>query len=212
MNKSKSFDIQQHLPLIAIIRGVCPSNVLEIANALLEEGFSLIEVPLNSPNALESIQLLVDELGEKAVVGAGTVTTLDDARAVIETGAKLIVTPNVNVDVIRLAAENDCYVFPGVVTPSEAFSAVNNGATGIKLFPADLVGLSGYKALKSVLPKGTVCIPVGGVKATTESMRPWLEAGVNGFGLGAALYTPELSTEQVRKNARQFVQTYKSLA
>ncbi|WP_234496526.1 2-dehydro-3-deoxy-6-phosphogalactonate aldolase [Vibrio maritimus] len=210
MKHQPSFDLSEHIPLIAIIRGVEPKNIIQTAQVLLEEGFTLIEVPLNSPDALESIQMLVNEFGDKAIVGAGTVTTLEQATAVIETGANLVVTPNFNADVVSYAAAQGCYVFPGVVTPSEAFGAIASGATGIKLFPANLVGLGGYKALKSVLPKETVCIPVGGISPTVESMKPWIEAGVSGFGLGAALYTPTMTLDEIRTNARQFVEIYRA--
>ncbi|WP_394151285.1 2-dehydro-3-deoxy-6-phosphogalactonate aldolase [Vibrio maritimus] len=210
MKHQPSFDLSEHIPLIAIIRGVEPKNIIQTAQVLLEEGFTLIEVPLNSPDALESIQMLVNEFGDKAIVGAGTVTTLEQAVAVVETGAKLIVTPNFNADVVSYVSAQGCYVFPGVVTPSEAFGAIASGATGIKLFPANLVGLAGYKALKSVLPRETVCIPVGGISPTVESMKPWIEAGASGFGLGAALYTPTMTLDEIRSNARQFVEIYRA--
>ncbi|WP_264876724.1 2-dehydro-3-deoxy-6-phosphogalactonate aldolase [Vibrio agarivorans] len=212
MKKWTSFHKDHQVPLVAIIRGVEPSDVLDVAEALLEQGFTIIEVPLNSPNALESIQILVDNMADRALVGAGTVTNVKDAQAVLETGAKLIVTPNVNPEIIDLARIHDCCVFPGVITPSEAFSALNHGATGIKLFPADVIGLDGYKALKSVLPEETICLPVGGISPTAESMQPWIEAGVSGFGLGSALYKPQMTLEQIKSNAKQFVETYTSLA
>ncbi|MDR9828009.1 2-dehydro-3-deoxy-6-phosphogalactonate aldolase [Vibrio sp. FNV 38] len=211
MKNWMSFDNDHDIPLVAIIRGVESCDVLDVANTLVEQGFTMIEVPLNSPNALQSIRLLVENFSDKALVGAGTVTNIEEAQAVIATGAKLLVTPNVNTDVIKLAVANDCCVFPGVVTPSEAFSAINAGATGIKLFPADVIGLSGYKALKSVLPKGTICLPVGGISPCGDSMKPWLDAGVNGFGLGSALYKPEFTLQQIQDNAKQFVETYSNL-
>ena len=211
MKKWTSFHSDHQVPLVAIIRGVEPCDVLDVAEALLEEGFSIIEVPMNSPNALESIQILVDNMADRALVGAGTVTNAEQAQAVLATGAQLIVTPNVNPEVIEMARKHDCCVFPGVITPSEAFNALSYGATGIKLFPADVIGLDGYKALKSVLPKETICLPVGGINPSIESMKPWLEVGVSGFGLGSALYKPQMTLEQVKSNAKQFIQTYTSL-
>lgn len=211
MKKWASFHKDHKVPLVAIIRGVTPSDVLNVAETLLEQGFTIIEVPLNSPDALESIQILVDNMGDRALVGAGTVTNVTQAQAVIKTGAQLIVTPNLNLEVIELARAHECCIFPGVVTPSEAFSALEHGATGIKLFPADVIGLQGYKALKSVLPKQTICLPVGGIAPCVESMQPWLQAGVSGFGLGSALYTPSMSLQQVKSNAKQFVDTYTKL-
>lgn len=203
------FNIQQHFPLIAIIRGVTPDNCIQVAEILIEEGFTMIEVPLNSPNALESIQILVEKFGDEYLIGAGTVTTPDKAHAVIETGAKLVVTPNVNQDVIRLASNAGCVTFPGVVTPTEAFDALEAGATGLKLFPVSSIGLDGFKALKDVLPADTLCMPVGGVSANKDSLKPFVDLGANGFGLGSALYKPSMSFEEIRQNARAFVSAYK---
>ncbi|EWH10254.1 2-dehydro-3-deoxy-6-phosphogalactonate aldolase [Catenovulum agarivorans DS-2] len=209
---SSSFNVNNHLPLIAIIRGVQPDNVLEVAEVLVDAGFSLIEVPLNSPDALTSIKLLVEkyqaELGKSIYVGAGTVTTPAQAQAVIDTGANLVVTPNLNLEVLELAHQANCITFPGVVTPTEAFSAVAAGATGIKLFPISMVGLDGYKALKSVLPKDVLSFPVGGVEPTVDSMLPYLKIGANGFGLGSALYKADMSIEQISDIAKAFVKAY----
>lgn len=209
-----SFDINKHLPLIAIIRGVTPDTVLEVAQILVEKGFSLIEVPLNSPDALTSIRLLVEEyqnqLGESMYIGAGTVTTAEQAQAVIDTGANLVVTPNLNLAVLELANKANCITFPGVVTPSEAFSAVAAGATGIKLFPVSMLGLEGFKALKSVLPKNVLTFPVGGIEPTESSMQPYLQLGANGFGLGSALYKPNMTNGQVSDAAQAYVESYQN--
>lgn len=203
------FNIEQHLPLIAIIRGVTPENCIQVAEVLIDEGFTMIEIPLNSPNALQSIEALVDKFGEDYLIGAGTVTSPEKALSVIKTGAKLVVTPNVNREVIRLAREAGCVTFPGVVTPTEAFDALEAGATGLKLFPVSSIGLDGFKALKDVLPKETLCMPVGGVSANKESLKPFVELGANGFGLGSALYKADMEIDEVRKNARSFVRAYK---
>lgn len=205
---SKQFELENHLPLIAILRGIEPAEVLEAAKVLIDEGFTMIEVPLNSPEALSSIKLLADNYADsdKFLVGAGTVTTLDEAEAVIATGANLVVTPNLNIEVVKASVKANCVCLPGVVTPSEAFSALAAGASGLKLFPASQVGFSGFKALKSVLPTGTLCFPVGGINTQSESMRPWLDLGASGFGLGAALYSSGMSMNQLRKNAADFIE------
>ncbi|MGJ8679450.1 2-dehydro-3-deoxy-6-phosphogalactonate aldolase [Paraglaciecola sp.] len=205
---NQKFDLAGRLPLIAIIRGVTPDEVLNVASILIEEGFSLIEVPLNSPDALTSIKKLVDTYGQDNLIGAGTVTTVEQAEQVITTGANLVVTPNCNTEVIKMAVAAGCATFPGIVTPTEAFAALAAGATGIKLFPVSMLGLDGYKALNSVLPKGTLCYPVGGIEPTIESMRDYVKIGAAGFGLGSALYKPGLSDEQIRKNAKDYVSSY----
>ena len=206
----RSFDLAAELPLVAILRGLEPSNCVRITQILIEEGFTMIEVPLNSPDALTSIEILVKHFGSDYLIGAGTVTSLDKARAVIETGANLIVTPNFNQEVVELSVAANCVTFPGVATPTEAFAALDAGATGLKLFPIQSLGLVGFKALKSVLPKETICLPVGGIGPTEESMKPYLDAGANGFGLGAALFKPGLTDDEVRANAKQFKQAFES--
>ncbi|WP_158971592.1 2-dehydro-3-deoxy-6-phosphogalactonate aldolase [Paraglaciecola sp. L3A3] len=207
---NKKINLDAHLPLIAIIRGVTPEKVVAVATILIDEGFTAVEVPLNSPEALKSIKLLVDTFGENYLIGAGTVTTPELAKQVVATGANLVVTPNCNEEVIKISVAAGCATFPGIVTPTEAFNALAAGATGIKLFPISMLGLDGYKALNSVLPKGTLCYPVGGIEPTEESMRPYLEIGAAGFGLGSALYKATMSDEQIRSNARNYVAAYKA--
>jgi len=196
-------------PLIAILRGVESKDVIEVAKILIEEGIGIIEVPLNSPNAIESIRLLVEEFGKDFLVGAGTVTNVKEAKEVISTGANLIVTPNYNQDVVLLSVKSGCFVFPGVITPTEAFNAISDGATGIKIFPVTLLGLSGFKALKSVLPDDVKIFPVGGVEASKESMKPYIDQGASGFGIGGALFSPDLSKDEIRNRAGCFVAAYK---
>ncbi|MCF7352982.1 2-dehydro-3-deoxy-6-phosphogalactonate aldolase [Vibrio sp. CK2-1] len=207
--RNQSFNLCEHLPLIAIIRGIKPNDAVRITQILIDEGFTMIEVPLNSPDALKSIKLLVNEFGEDYLIGAGTVTTASLAKDVIQVGASLVVTPNVNEEVIKICVEAGCVTLPGVMTPTEAFSALAAGATGLKLFPVSVIGLNGFKALKSVIPNETACFPVGGINPTVESMKPYLELGASGFGLGASLYHPELTDEEVRMNARSFIDNYK---
>jgi 2-dehydro-3-deoxyphosphogalactonate aldolase len=197
------------LPLIAILRGVTPDKIINTAQLLIDEGFTKIEVPLNSPNALTSIKKLVDEYGNKLLVGAGTVTTPTLAQKVIDTGANLIVTPNLNEQVVKMAIANNCECYPGVVTPSEAFAAISAGATHLKLFPISALGLDGFKALKSVLPADVKCFPVGGIDPNSESMFPLLKAGAEGFGLGSSLYKPHMDNSEIRQNAQRFVDIYK---
>jgi 2-dehydro-3-deoxyphosphogalactonate aldolase len=205
---TRSFDLANQFPLVAILRGLEPSNCIPITEILIEEGFTMIEVPLNSPDALVTITKLVERFGKDYLIGAGTVTTPEKVKAVIETGANLVVTPNFNQEVVELAVAANCATFPGVATPTEAFAALAAGATGLKLFPIQSLGLGGFKALKSVLPQETICLPVGGINPTVDSMKPYLDEGANGFGLGASLFKPGLTEEQVRANARAFKQAY----
>lgn len=207
-----SHNLSNHLPLIAIIRGVTPDAVIEVTQVLMEEGFTMIEVPLNSPDALTSIKMLVDEFGtDKYYLGAGTVTTPELAKQVIETGANLVVTPNMNEEVIGLSVDANCAVFPGVVTPTEAFNALAAGATGLKVFPVSALGVDGFAALMSVLPKGTACFPVGGIEPSVDSMKPFTKLNAAGFGLGSALYKPTMNLDQVRENAKAYVSSFKAL-
>lgn len=205
---TQQFNPKTDVPLIAILRGIEPNDALRVGNILIESGFKAIEVPLNSPEALKSIKLMVNEFGNDYLVGAGTVTTPELAKQVIATGAKLIVTPNFNESVIKLGIEAGCQVYPGVITPTEAFNALQAGATGIKLFPVTMLGINGVKALKSVLPKEALCFAVGGINPEVDSMKPYLKVGINGFGLGASLYSPNLSDKEIRENAQRFVQAY----
>ena len=197
------------IPLIAILRGVTPKTILNVADVLVKAGFTKIEVPLNSPDAIESIRLLVSEYNTKDFeIGAGTVTRLDLVEQVLETGANLVVTPNCNVEVIKTAVDAGCVTYPGVVTPTEAFSAVHAGATNLKLFPISMVGVGGMSAMKSVIPSDIALFPVGGIDATFESMSPYLNKGAKGFGLGSQLYKPSMTLEEISQKAKAFVKTY----
>lgn len=197
------------LPLIAILRGVNTSSVLQIAEVLIAAGFSKIEVPLNSPNALASISKLVGEYGDEFLIGAGTVTDVDSANAVIDTGAKLIVTPNFNAGVVKVSIAADCECITGVITPTECFAALASGATGLKLFPISLLGIDGFKAIKSVLPADVHTYPVGGITPTDKSMHPFLAAGATGFGLGTALYKADMDLNTIATLANSFVDSFK---
>lgn len=202
------FNPKKDIPLIAILRGIEPKDALRVGHILIDSGFKAIEVPLNSPDALTSIELMVKEFGNNYLIGAGTVTTPELAKQVIATGAKLIVTPNYNEGVVKLGVAAGCQVYPGVITPTEAFNALETGASGIKLFPVTMLGISGVKALKSVLPKSALCFAVGGINPDVNSMKPYLDIGIDGFGLGASLYSPCLSDEEIRQNAQMFIKAY----
>lgn len=193
-------------PLVAILRGVTPDEVSDIGEALFDAGITWIEVPLNSPDPLDSITKLVARLGDQAVIGAGTVLTTDDVSAVAATGARLIVSPNMNQDVIRLTKAKGMISLPGVFTATECFAALDAGADGLKFFPGDLIGPVGLKALKAVLPTTVTTYAVGGV--SVETVPDWLAAGAHGFGLGSSLYKPGDSAQDVAKKAKAIVAAF----
>lgn len=194
-------------PLIAILRGVRPDEVEEVGEALVEAGFTLIEVPLNSPDPLESIARLAKRFDGRAVIGAGTVLREAQVAAVIGAGGTMIISPNTNLSVIAATARAGLISLPGVATPSEAFAALDAGATALKLFPAEGASPAVLKAMRAVLPKDIRVLPVGGINP--GNMDPWLAAGAAGFGLGSALYAPGMTADQVGENARAFVSVLK---
>jgi 2-dehydro-3-deoxyphosphogalactonate aldolase len=190
-------------PLIAILRGVKPDEVEAIGEALVEAGFTLIDVPLNSPDPLDCIGRRADRLKGCAVVGAGTVLTTADVAAVAGVGGTMIISPNTNVEVVAAAAGAGLVSLPGFATPSEAFAALAAGATALKLFPAEAASPTVLKALGAVVPAGTRLLPVGGI--APDNMTPWLAAGAAGFGLGSALYKPGMAASEVGDRARAFL-------
>jgi 2-dehydro-3-deoxyphosphogalactonate aldolase len=190
-------------PLVAIIRGVTPGEVEAIGAALCENGIRIIEVPLNSPEPLFSISRLAKAFSGRALVGAGTVLRPDDVARVRDAGGRLIVSPDTNAPVIEAAVAAGMVSTPGFFTPSEAFEALRAGAHGLKFFPAEAATPAAVKALKAVLPADVPLLVVGGVKP--ESMRAWLDAGADGFGLGSGLYTPGRSAEETAERARAYV-------
>lgn len=190
-------------PLIAIIRGVTPQDAQAIGEALFEGGIRIIEVPLNSPDPLRSIETIARAFGERALVGAGTVLDPADVARVKGAGGRIIVSPDTNIEVVGAAAEAGLVSCPGYFTPSEAFAALRAGAHGLKLFPAEGASPSALKAQKAVLPKNVPVMVVGGVKP--DSMRPWLDAGAAGFGLGSGLYRPGQSAADTAHKARAYV-------
>lgn len=191
------------LPLIAILRGVQPDAVEPIGEALVAAGFTLIEVPMNSPDPLASVERLARRFGAEAVIGAGTVLRVEDVGAVAAAGGTMVISPNANPAVIRAAAQAGMASLPGIATPTEAFAALEAGATALKLFPAEAAAPAVVKAMLAVLPRGTKLLPVGGI--TPEAMAPWRAAGATGFGLGSALYKPGMTAGEVGKRARAFV-------
>jgi 2-dehydro-3-deoxyphosphogalactonate aldolase len=190
-------------PLVAIIRGVQPSEAEAIGHALFDAGIRIIEVPLNSPEPLASISKLARAFGDKALIGAGTVLTPEDVARVADAGGRIIVSPSVNIAVIEATVSAGLVSAPGYFTPSEAFTALSAGAHALKLFPAEAAPPAVVKAQRAVLPPGVPLLVVGGV--TPEKMAPYLAAGANGFGLGGALFKPGQSADQVADQAQAFV-------
>ncbi|MDK4198702.1 2-dehydro-3-deoxy-6-phosphogalactonate aldolase [Pseudomonas sp. HR1] len=190
------------LPLIAILRGVTPDEIVPVGRALYDAGFRVIEIPLNSPQPYESIRRLTAELGESCLIGAGTVLTEAQVAEVDAAGGRLIVSPNANLAVIRASKAAGLVSAPGVATPSEGFAALDAGADSLKLFPAEQLGPAVVKAWRAVFPKELALLPVGGI--TPDNMGPYVAAGANGFGLGSALYKPGLTAAQVSANAQAF--------
>ncbi|RTQ99585.1 2-dehydro-3-deoxy-6-phosphogalactonate aldolase [Halomonas nitroreducens] len=195
-------------PLVAILRGIRPDEALDVAHALIDQGFTLIEVPLNSPSPLESISRLSQAFSDQALVGAGTVLTGGDVEAVSNAGGRLIVAPNIDLAVARAARDAGLTYGPGVATVSEAFMAIEAGADFLKLFPADAMPPAVVKAASTVLPPEIPLLPVGGI--TNEQMNVYLEVGASGFGLGSNLYSPRTSASQVAERAQRFVAAYRS--
>lgn len=196
-------------PLVAIIRGVTPDEVEAVGEAIFAAGIRIIEVPLNSPDPFESIRRLSARMGERALVGAGTVLNVGQVREVARAGGRLVVSPNTNPDVIRATVHAGMVSAPGYFTPSEAFAALDAGATALKLFPAEAASPALVKAQRAVLPKDLPLLVVGGVSATT--LGPWLEAGANGFGLGSGVYSPGRSAKDSGTRASAYVQALASI-
>jgi len=197
------------LPLVAILRGVAPDEVVSIGEALVSVGFAIIEVPLNSPEPLESIQRLSERFGEEILIGAGTVTTPAQVDDVARAGGRLIVMPHSDGDVVRAAKQAGLVCVPGIATPTEAFAALANGADALKLFPAEMLTPAVLRSIRAVLPARTRFLPVGGI--TPDGMAAYVAAGAAGFGLGSALYRRGDDAGRVSANARDFVEAWRRL-
>ena len=190
-------------PLVAIIRGVSPDEAEAIGEAIYESGIRIIEVPLNSPDPLISIERLAAKFGDRVLVGAGTVLEQADVKRVGDAGGRIIVSPDTNVEVIKATVSAGFVSSPGYFTPSEAFDAIRAGATALKLFPAEAAAPGVLKAQLAVLPRGLPVMVVGGIKP--NNMRPWLDAGASGFGLGGGLYRTGQSAAETLDKARAYV-------
>jgi 2-dehydro-3-deoxyphosphogalactonate aldolase len=190
-------------PLVAILRGVKPDEIIAVGDALVEAGIGIIEVPLNSPDPFRSIEMLAAHLGDRALVGAGTVLKVEQVGQVAAAGGRIVVSPSTDPDVIAATVAAGMVSSPGYFTPSEAFLALKAGAHSIKLFPAEAVTPAVVRAQRAVLPKDVPLLIVGGVKA--DDVGQWFDSGANGFGLGSALYKPGQSPEQVGMQANAFV-------
>lgn len=195
------------LPLVAILRGLKPEEALDVGQAIVNAGFHILEVPLNSPDPLRSIHILAEAF-PNALVGAGTVTTAQQVRDVKTAGGQLIISPHLDDNVVCEAVNLGLICVPGVATPSEAFKAIALGAHGLKLFPAEMISPAVVKSMRAVLPKHIRLIPVGGIG--THNMADYRNSGASGFGIGSALFAPGKSAQAVSESAVSFVQAWKA--
>ncbi|CAJ0701229.1 2-dehydro-3-deoxy-6-phosphogalactonate aldolase [Ralstonia edaphis] len=198
-----------HLPLIAILRGIRPDEVLAHTQALVDAGFDAIEIPLNSPDWAQSVQLAARAFGDRALIGAGTVLRPEDVDLMVAAGGKLVVTPNTHTPVIRAAVHAGLVTCIGCMTATEAFAALDAGAQALKIFPAGNLGTGYVRALKAVLPADVPVFAVGGV--TPDNLADYLAAGCIGAGLGSDLYRPGQPVERTAERARAFVTAYRSV-
>ncbi|WP_394155840.1 2-dehydro-3-deoxy-6-phosphogalactonate aldolase [Loktanella salsilacus] len=197
---------KQKRGLIAILRGITPTEAAAVADVLIGEGFESLEVPLNSPDPFRSIEIIAMNHSNHALVGGGTILSIDHVDQVANAGGRLMVSPNMRPNVIKRANERGMVTMPGVLTPSEAFNALDAGASGLKFFPASIIGPQGISALMAVLPKGVIVGAVGGVGA--GNMLDYNRAGVTTFGIGSAVYRPGDNASAVRIKARELVAAY----
>lgn len=203
---------QEPLPLVAILRGITPKDAREAAEILLDCGFRYLEVPLNSPSPLESIALMRKTVGERGYVGAGTVLTVEQVDAVAECGGQLIISPNCCPDVIHHTRQLGLVSLPGIMTPSEAFSAIAAGASALKLFPAEQITPAITKAFRAVVPREIAMLPVGGIQPDAAQMRSYIQAGANGFGLGGGLYQAGMSMILLRERGQAYQRAWHECA
>ena len=192
--------------LVAILRGIQPKQAAQVGERLVNQGIGIIEVPLNSPDPFTSISVLARQFGNDAVIGAGTVLTPGDVRRAAECDSRIIVSPNTDKRVIRETKRLGMDSWPGAITPTECFSALRAGADGVKLFPARLLGPQGAADMRAVLPAGTRLIAVGGVGP--EQFPDWISRGIDGFGIGSSLYSPDIPIDMIEERARRIVEAY----
>lgn len=202
-------DTLKTLPLVAILRGIMPGEALAIGERIVAAGFKVLEVPLNSPEPFESIRLMVDAFGKDAIVGAGTVLKVADVDRLADVGGQICISPNTNPAVIKRAKELGMISFPAFFTATEAFTAIDAGADALKLFPAELAGVKGLKALKAILPKDVPVFPVGGVEP--GNMKEYLDVGAAGFGIGSSVYKPGDTAEIAFAKAKAFTDAWTAL-
>ena len=192
--------------LIAILRGLTRERCVMVGEILIAEGFSKLEIPLNSPNPMETISKMQNRFGNSVIIGAGTVTNVSEVNELSNLGCQMIVSPNTDTAVINATKNKGMLSFPGAFTPSECFSAINSDADGLKIFPAFKLGVKGFKALKAVLPSNLKTYAVGGINEAHFS--DWLDAGVSGFGIGSNLFHPSMSDDDIQFAARKIVLAY----
>jgi 2-dehydro-3-deoxyphosphogalactonate aldolase len=209
MNKIMLQSYLRPLPLIAVLRGIAPGEIDAVGDALIDNGFRILEVPLNSPEPFDSISRLEHRFGERCLTGAGTVIKIADVARVAAAGGKLIVMPHGDVEIVREAKRLGMLCVPGVATPTEAFAALDAGADGLKMFPAEQLSPTTLKAWRAVLPKETLVFPVGGIRP--DNMTEYWEAGANGFGTGSNLYVPGATVAAVRGAAARYAAGFASL-
>jgi 2-dehydro-3-deoxyphosphogalactonate aldolase len=202
-------DYLRPLPFCAVLRGIAPPEVPAIADVLLAEGFRILEVPLNSPRPFESIRLLAERCGDRALVGAGTVIDPADVSQVKEAGGQLVVMPHADLAVVREAKRSGLVCMPGVPTPTEAFAALAAGADALKMFPAEALPPAALRAWRAVLPRDALVLAVGGMKPDT--LAPYWAAGADGFGTGSNLYAPGADAARVREAAAAYAAAFRSL-
>jgi 2-dehydro-3-deoxyphosphogalactonate aldolase len=209
MNKISLQSYLRPLPLIAVLRGITPAEIDAVGAALIDNGFRILEVPLNSPEPFDSIVRLERRFGERCLTGAGTVIKVADVAKVAAAGGKLIVMPHGDVEIVREAKRLGMLCVPGVATPTEAFAALDAGADGLKMFPAEQLSPAALKAWRAVLPKDALVFPVGGIRP--DNMTPYWEVGANGFGTGSNLYAPGATADTVREAAARYAAGFASL-
>ncbi|NKB60739.1 MAG: 2-dehydro-3-deoxy-6-phosphogalactonate aldolase [Gammaproteobacteria bacterium] len=193
----------EKMPLVAILRGIQPEEALDVANVLIDQGFTIIEVPLNSPKPFKTLKMMSRNLGDRAMIGAGTVLCEEDVDTCVEAGCELIIAPNLDPDVAAACARHKVIYCPGVATPTEAFAAIKSGAHAIKLFPAESITPSIVRALRAVIPSSVTMLPVGGI--SPDNLGDFYNAGATGFGIGSALYKSGKPIEEIESAAKAFV-------